>query len=278
MKNLICALVLLLSPLAASADNGAMPAFNFTGAAQLRAAKFALEAPAPRPSDVIDKSHMYIQTGKDVLFGYAKTQEEFAEASSYWTEVLAAAGLQPGAATLGKTGLFTIPYRTTDGRALRAFTAEPRQFPPKDDAGLRANMALARKALSDGGLTPVSARVVNLEYSLPTYSILYLVKPEALEEHETQLRVLKPGDEIDPDLIKASGVTLVQKPEPWILVYIGPELGYVGLIAKTAEDLAVRLEKRTAYLVGAGKRIIGSKLVPVEDSEYKFGAELLFFQ
>lgn len=28
----------------------------------------------------------------------------------------------------------------------------------------------------------------------------------------------------------------------------------------------------------SGKKIIGSKLVPVEDSEYKFGAELLFFQ
>jgi hypothetical protein len=278
MKNMIAALVLLLSPLAASAEAPSLPAFSFTGAAQLRAEKFALVAPAPRPADVIDKSHMYIQAGKDVLFGYAKTPEQFAEASSYWTEVLAAAGIQPGAPTLSKTGLFTIPYRTTDGRALRAFVAEPRQFPPKDDAGLRANMALARQALSAAGLTPVSERVVNLEYSLPTYSILYLVKPEALEEHESQIRVLKPGDDIDAGLIKASGVTLVQKPEPWILVYIGPELGYVGLIAKTAEDLALRLEKRKAYLIAAGKKIIGSKLVAVEDSEYKFGAELLFFQ
>lgn len=278
MKNLIRSLVLLLSPLAASAESGALPAFNFTGAAALRAETSALAAPAPRPADVIDKSHMYIQTGKDVLFGYAKTPEQFAEASSYWIEVLAAAGIQAGAPALGKTGLFTVPYRATDGRALRAFTAEPRQFPPKDDAGLRANMALARQALTAAGLTPVSARVVNLEYSLPTYSILYLVKPEAREEHETQLRILKPGDEVDPGLIAASGVTVVQKPQPWILVYVGPELGYVGLIAKTAEDLALRLEKRKAYLIAAGKKIIGSKLAAVDDPEYKFGAELLFFQ
>ena len=277
MKNLIPALVLLLSPLAASADNGAMPAFNFTGIAALRAEKSAITAPAPRPADVIDKSHMYIQTGKNALFGFAKTPEQFAEASAYWTEVLAAAGIEAGAPTF-KDGFFTLPYRTADGRALRAFVAEPRQFPPKDDAGLRANMTLAYRALTAAGLTPVSARVVNLEYSLPTYSILYLVKPEALEEHETQLRILKPGDDIDAGLIKASGVTVVQKPQPWILVYVGPELGYVGLIAKTAEDLALRLEKRKAHLIAAGKKIIGSKLVAVDDSEYKFGAELLFFQ
>lgn len=277
MKNLIPAFVLLLSPLAASADNGALPAFNFTGVAALRAQKSTLVAPEPRPADVIDQSHMYIQAGKDVLFGYAKTQEQFNEASAYWTSVLAAAGIQPGAPTF-KDGFFTLPYTTTDGRALRAFVAEPRQFPPKDDAGLRANMAVANQALTAAGLTPVSARVVNLEYTLPTYSILYLVKPEALKEHETQIRVLKPGDEVDPGLIKASGVTLVQKPQPWILVYIGPELGYVGLIAKTAEDLALRLEKRKAYLLAAGKKIIGSKLVAVDDADYKFGAELLFFQ
>lgn len=277
MKTMIAALVLLLSPLAASAENGALPAFNFTGVAQLRAEKFALEAPAPRPADVIVKSHMYIQAGKDVLFGYADTAEKFAEASAYWTGVLNAAGIQAGAPVY-KDGFFTLPYRTTDGRVLRAFLAEARQFPPKDEAGLRANMALARQALSAAGLTPVSARVVDLEYSLPTYSILYLVKPEAAQEHESQLRVLKPGDDIDAGLIKASGVTVVQKPEPWLLVYVGPELGYVGLIAKTAEDLALRLEKRKAFLVGAGKRIVGEKLVPVDDAEYKFGAELLFFQ
>lgn len=277
MKNLIPALALLLSPLAASAETGALPAFHFTGAAQLRAEKTAFVPPAPSPADVVSKGYMHIQAGKDVLFGYAETREQFVEASGYWAEVLRSAGIEPGAAAW-KDRIFTLAYRTSDGRVLRDFMAEPRQFPPKDEAGLRANMALAGKALTDAGLTPVSARVLNLEYALPTYSILYLAKAEAKPEHETLLRVLKPGDDIDAGLIKASGVAVVQKPEPWLLVYIGPELGYVGLIAKTAEDLAARLEKRTAFLVAAGKRIVGHKLVPVDDSEYKFGAELLFFQ
>src|SRR3989344_3550569 len=198
MMKLLCALALLLSPLAASAP---------------------MAAAEPRPADVVSQSHMHIQAGKDVLFGYAKTPEQFAEASAYWAEVLRSAGIEPGA-----------------------------------------------------------ARVLNLEYALPTYSILYLVKPEALREHEAQLRVLKPGDDIDAGLIRASGVSVVQKPSPWLLVYIGPELGYVGLIAKTAEDLSVRLEKRKALLVAAGKKIIGHALVAVDHDEYKFGAELLFFQ
>lgn len=277
MMKLLCALALLLSPLAASAERGALPSFQFTGASALRADAPPMAAAEPRPADVVSKSHMHIQAGKDVLFGFAKTPEQFAEASSYWIEVLKAAGIEPGAATY-KEGFFTIPYRTADGRALRAFMAEPKQFPPKDENGLRANMALALKSLSSAGLTPVSARVLNLEYSLPTYSILYLVKPAALRERETQLRVLKPGDDLDEGLIAASGVTVVQKPQPWMLVYIGAELGYVGLWAKTAEDLALRVEKRKAFLVGQGKRIVGEKPYAIDHPEYKFGAALLFFQ
>ncbi len=277
MKNLVPVFTLLLSPLAASAETPGLPAFHFTGAAELRADQAAVAAPEPRPADVIVKGHLFIQAGADSLFGYADTPEQFVEAAAHWTEVLKAAGIEPGAPTYqGK--IFILPYRTTDGRMLRAFLADARQFPPKDDAGLRANMAAAQRALSAAGLTPVAARVVNLDFLLPTYSILYLTKPEAVREHERQLRVLKPGNVIDADLLQASGVRVVQKPEPWLLVYIGPELGYVSLAAKTREDLARRLERSKAYLIGKGKQIIGEKLIAVDDAEYKFGAELLFFQ
>ena len=43
--------------------------------------------------------------------------------------------------------------------------------------------------------------------------------------------------------------------------------------AKTAEDLALLLEKRKALLVGAGKRIIGEKLVSADHPEYKSGVD-----
>lgn len=282
MKNLIPAFVLLLSPLAASAETGALPAFNFTDAARLRAEKFEIALPAPRVADVITRNYMIISAGKDVLFGRAATQEQFAEAAAYWSEILKAAGIKPGMPAYDKDGFFTLPYRTTDGRVLRAFLAEPRQFPPKDELRLRENMAFVKTALTAAGLTPVSARVVSLEdpsWLLPTYSILYLARPETVREHEKQLRVFMPGEAIDVDLIKlAPGVTVVQQPEPWLLVYIGPEVGYIGLIAKTEEELALHLEKRKALLVEAGKRIIAEKLFAVDHAEYKFGVAILFFQ
>lgn len=277
MIKLLSLAALLLSPLAAAAESGALPAFNFTGVKALRAEKFVLAEPAARPADVVVQGHMHIQAGKEALFGYADTPAQFAEAAAHWAEVLKAAGIEPGTPTLNNT-MFTIPYRTNDGRVIRAFVAEARQFPPKDENGLRVNMALAWKSLSAAGLTPVSARVLNLEYILPTYSILYLTKPEAKREHETQLRVLKPGGDINMDLIALSGVAVMQKPEPWMLVYAGPELGSVGLWAKTPADLALKLEKRKAHLVAAGKKMIGEKLFPIDHEEYKFGAELLFFQ
>jgi hypothetical protein len=275
MRNLLPVLALLLA-VSASAET-ALPAFEFTGLAQLRAQNAPVAIPAAKASDVVDKPFMHIQAGKDSLFGYADTAEQADQAVAYWSGVLRAAGIAPGASSY-KDGLFAIPYRTSDGRVLRDFMAEPRQFPPKDEAGLRANMALALKALNAAGLTPVSAKVLNLDFILPTYSILYLAKADALPEHETRLRILKPGDDVDADLLKASGVTVVQAPEPWLVVYVGPELGYVGLWAKTAEELALKLEKRKAYLTGEGKKIVGEKLVPIDDAEYKFGAELLFFQ
>jgi hypothetical protein len=220
---------------------------------------------------------MLIQAGKDVLYGFADTPEQFAEASAYWAGVLIDTGIEPGVPTF-ENRIFTLPYRAPGGRVLRNFMAETRQFPPKDDAGLRANMAAAQKTLSAAGLTPISARVVNLEYLLPTYSILYLAKPEAARKHETLIRVLKSDNAIDPDLLKESGVTVVQTPEPWLVVYIGPELGFVRLLGKTPEDLVQRLAAHKAHLVEAGKRIIGEKLTLTEHPEYKHAAALLFFQ
>jgi len=274
MRNLLPVFALLL---AGSASAELLPAFNFTAPAQVAVEVAAPPAPPSRPADVVDKSHMHIQAGKEVLFGYADTPEQFAEAAAYWSEVLRGAGVQPGTPTF-KNGFFTLPYRTSDGRVIRDFTAEPRQFPPKDDAGLRANMAKLRAELVIAGLTPVAARVLNLEFLLPTYSILYLAKAEAVPAHEIRARVLKPGGDIDAGLIAASGVRVAQQPEPWMLVYVGPELGYTGLIAKTQADLALKLEKRKAFLIEQGKKIVGEKFFPVEDAEYKFGVDLLFFQ
>ncbi|MBI3288632.1 MAG: hypothetical protein HYZ74_03840 [Elusimicrobia bacterium] len=266
-----------LAAAARAAQPAPLPAFNFVDLNQLRAQAPQVAEPASKAADVIDRYHMAIQAGKDALYGYAKTPEEFAESTSYWSGVLKDAGVEPGVATY-KDGFYTLPYHAADGRVIREFTAEPRQFPPKDEPGLRANMALARESLNKAGLTPVSSRVLNLDALLATYSILYLTKADAAPEHETRLRVLQPGDDLDLDIIRVSGVTTVQVPEPWMVVYIGPELGFVSMAGRTLDEAQLKLRNRKNLLIGYGKNIFGETIYPTDDPEWKFAADLYFFQ
>ena len=150
MKTLLTSLCLLLAS-GAAADG--LPSFDFIGAAALRAAESGA-APVPTPpskaGDVIDADHLYLQAGTKVLFGYADDAVRFHEAAAYWTAALTAAGVSVGAAEW-KDGMFTLAYATADGRAIRAFAADPRQFRPKDESDLRLNMAASKAGLAEAG-------------------------------------------------------------------------------------------------------------------------------
>jgi hypothetical protein len=276
MRNVLAASLLLLTSGAFAASEG-LPSFGSISFAQLRAIKSSIPTPKSKAGDEITDYHMIAQAGKDSLFGYAQTPEQAAEATAYWSKALNAAGVKPGAATFAD-GIYQIPYKTADGRVIRDFLADPRQFPPKDEAGLRANMAMAQSALAKAGLSVVAARVVNVDALLPTYNVFYLTKPDENPDHETRLRVLKPGDDLDADVYRGAGVNVVQTPETWMLVYIGPELGYVTVIGKTQDEIAEKLAKRKDYLLSEGKRLIADKILPLDDAEYKFAAAIYFFQ
>jgi hypothetical protein len=276
-------IVCCLPVLSAAQAFDTLPAFGYTGLTQLRQVKADGLADAPpvaaRAADVITRDNLLLQAGKTVLFGYAKTDAEFHEALAYWTPVLSAAGIKAGAATFdAETGMYQIPYTAPGGKVVRAFMAEARQFPPKDEAGLRTNMAASQDALAKAGLTPVAARVVNLEEILPTYSLLYLAAADDVPEHERLLRVLKPGDDLDLDLIKTAGVSVVQVPETWMVVYIGPELGVVGMVAHDRDELDKKIAARKDFLAQQGKKMIGEKIEPVDDPEWKFEVQLYFYQ
>lgn len=270
MRTLI-ALSLFLTPALAGAAG--LPDFHYTDLKTLRSADAAVEAPAGAPADVITQGHMLLRAGTKVLVGYADTAEQAAAGAAYWASVLNAAGVQTGAMEY-KSGLYTIPYKTADGRVIRSFLADPRQFPPKDEAGLRADMAAVQAGLASAGLTPLSARVVNLEFMLPTYSLLYLTRPAAKPEHEAQLRLLKPGDDLDPKPLQDAGLTVISQPKPWILVYVGPEAGHVGMLAKTAESAAEKLKARREFLAKNGLRVVAEKTSPTDFDDYKFYVEL----
>jgi hypothetical protein len=278
MKTVFSTLCLLLASgaLAASSPDG-LPSFGFVDFARLKTAKFALAKPHAQAGDVLTSYHMLAQAGKDAVFGYADNETDAAEATAYWSAVLKSAGIQPGAPSFAD-GMYQIPYKTADGRVIRDFLADSRQFPPKDEAGLRANMALAKAALAKDGLPVVAAHVVNVDALLPTYSLFYLTAPNDVPEHETRLRVLKPGDDIEFDVYRGAGVDVVQTPETWMMVYIGPEVGYVSMIAKTSEELDAKVAKRREFFASENKKIIAERRSAVDDPDYKFGAALYFFQ
>ncbi len=280
MKFSATLLIVCFLPILSNAQTlETLPTFGYAGLTQLRQTKADLPPVAARAADAITRDNLLLQAGKAVLFGYAKTDAEFHEALAYWTPVLSAAGISVGAASFNtETGMYQIPYAAPGGKVVRAFLAEARQFPPKDEAGLRANMALAQDALAKAGLTVVAARVVNLDVLLPTYSLLYLAKADEVPEHERLLRVLKPGDDIDLDIIKTAAVTIVQTPETWMLVYIGPELGMVGMAAHDQDELDKKIQKRKDFLLQEGKVLIGQKIVPLDDPEWKLAVNLYFYQ
>jgi len=274
MKMVLSSLCLLLA--SASVAQG-FPAFGSISFSELRETKTNIATPRAQAGDVITAYHMLAQAGRDVVFGYADNAKDAAEATAYWSGVLKAAGIQPGAATFAD-GMYQIPYKTADGRVLRDFLADARQFPPKDEAGLRGNMALISGELNKAGLNVIAADVVNVDSLLPTYKILYLTRPDALPEHEARVRVLKPGDDIEFDIYKKAGVDVVQTPETWMMVYVGPEVGYVTLWADSADNLQTKIKAREDFLAGEGKKMIDVRLEAIDDPTYKFGAALYFFQ
>ncbi|MDX6769875.1 MAG: hypothetical protein SF051_10105, partial [Elusimicrobiota bacterium] len=235
----------------------------------------AVAAPAGRAADVVVARHLHAQAGREALFGYADTPEQYAEAVASWSATLSAAGVTPGTPSLA-SGMWVLPYTAPAGKVIRGFMADPRQFPPKDDAGLRANMALAQAALADAGLTVVSAKVLNLEFLLPTYSLLYMTDANATPAHETRLRLLVARDESDFDLFRDAGIRVVQVPKPWMMVYVGREAGVVHMGAKDAEAAAKKLAERRAFLTGQGKTIVAERVTPYDDADMPFVVSLYF--
>lgn len=271
MRHAALALVLAL-PAAANE-------FRYTTAAELKAAAAEVpalgETKAAGATDVVTEGHLLLQAGKTVLFGHADTPAQAAAAAAYWTPLLAAQGVTVGAMEF-KSGIFTLPYKTADGRVIRHFLADARQFPPKDPAGLRANMASVLAGLSAAGLTPLSARVVNLEYLLPTYSVLYLTQANANPDLEANIRVLQGKEDMDTAVFSAGGLTVLQSPKPWLMVYIGPRAGHVAMAAKTPEEAAKKMAARKEFLQKNGHRLLGEKTSAIDFEGYKYLLELYF--
>lgn len=267
-------LAALLCAVPARALEG-LPAFGFTGASPLRVSAAAAPAVVGRPADVVSRRHMFARAGREALFGYADTPEQYAEAVGHWSAVLRAAGVTPGTAEL-KDGMYVLPYRDPAGRVIRDFLADPKQFPPKDDAGLRADMARTVQALMDAGLRPVSSRVLDLEYLLPTYSLLYLTARDENPAREARARVLNTREDADFGVFRAAGLRVVSTPKPWLMVYVGPEAGFVAMGAKDEDAARKKLAERRAHLAGQGKTVLEGRVEPTGQADVPFLVSLYF--
>jgi hypothetical protein len=284
MKQFLSAVSLAVLAVSAQAYSG--PAllgsseFRLPSLSQVRV--LAAESVAGVPGEALDKVtdlRLLARCGKDSLFGFVDTEAQYRAAVERWTGVLNAAGIKPGTPTF-KDGMYVLPY-DAGGRRIREFMAEPRQFKPKDEASLRENMGMILAEMRKEGFPIVASYVVDVEILLPTYSIYYLTGKDENEDHEKQVRILNRGDDIDFDILEGAGIRFLQKPETWMGVYVGPELGFVSRIAKTLESIQEKLKDRVEWLVGQGKVMIGTRIgeIPADVSEeYRYYVNIYFYQ
>lgn len=265
---------------AAPVGASSLGSFHYTGAAEIH--KTAAPVPLFKAvaADRMDKAHLLAQAGNDTLLGYAKTQAQYEEAVAYWTGVLSAAGLSVGEASL-KNDMYLIPYTSSDGKNVRRFVADSKQFKPKDEAALRENMSAATAALGAAGLSVLTTHVLDLEYMLPTYAVYYLTEKRESREREEQIRILARGTDIDWDIVEGA-VNIVQRPRPWMMVYIGREIGQVGKIGKTLEEITKKLEEQRAWLVERGAVMIGSRIRTLDPADqwdgYRYISTAYFYR
>ncbi len=271
-------LALMISvPAGATATLGS---FHYTSASQLQ--KNSLPVPSVKSVvlDRMDKMHMLIQCGEDALYGVAKSEAQYKEAVAYWSSILRAAGIEVGTSSIDGE-FFKIPYTSPDGKVIRRFLADSKQFKPKDEISLRANMSMISNAIGSSGMKILLSNVVNLEFLLPTYVVYYLTDKNENHDREQQIRILKRGTDIDWDIVEGV-VNIIQKPKTWMMVYIGREIGQVSLIAKTQDDIVKKLAARKKWLIENGNTMIGSRIGTFEREdqyeEYRYYSVLYFFR
>jgi hypothetical protein len=278
MLKRLSLLVFALS-LSAKAFSSETP-FHYVPASDVRRSAEPVPAFEASVQDRINKEHLLARCGNDVLIGFVKTKAEYEEAVAHWSSVLSAAGLEVGDPRLDGD-MYFIPYVSPDGRNVRRFVADPKQFKPKDEASLRANMDAIVSAMGASGLTIVKTGVLDLRFILPTYAVYYLTEKKEERHREKQIRILGRGTDFDWDVIEPA-VTVVQKPRDWMMVYIGREIGQVVRIGKTREEIEKKAAERAAWLVENGAEMIGTRIHELSEEDrwddYRFAAVLYFFR
>jgi len=225
--------------------------------------------------------HLLPNCGNNKLMGFADTAEEFKAAAAVWKKVLAEAGIKITGITF-EGGAYTISYRSADGRILRSFIADSRQFPPKNETLLKENMAMISGKMKDSGLAVIAAYIADVKDVMPpTYYLYYLTKPVQNTYREIQARILAPQMDIDFDMLEKTNIKIIQKPGSFLMVYIGSGIGAIAKFAKTQSDIERKIQEHRKFLETYGMEYIGSKIISITEDpplDYKYMAKIYFFQ
>lgn len=287
MKNAaLFAVIALLAPSAGAIELNGLSASDI--------APVAIQIPAPQSVDSSKCDHVSASIGDDLfklaqtsrsqLFTYAKTQAEYDQFTAMWLPILAKFNLRViGRSFDPATGFGTLQYLSEDGTVVRDFLAEGMKYDALNPIEINKLKHELLEPLERAGMTPIAVLDINSPVFRPTFKIYYLTKPEENMDHEKQLRQLKPGDDIDFDLL-ANAVQIVKKDTSFSLVYIGKELGFKSKAAAGLEAITKKVEDYKKFLVEHKKELIAVKMgamdepFTVGDTTYTHYANIYFFQ
>ncbi|OGR44831.1 MAG: hypothetical protein A2X35_05925 [Elusimicrobia bacterium GWA2_61_42] len=263
---------------------------SYLSAGSIKSLQIAVPAPVletetakcDHVSGEITQLHLLAQASKSQLFSFADTEAQFNEFKAMWQPILEKFGMKVTSAEY-KDNFGVIKYESPDGRVVREFMGERMNYDALSAEAMKKEQHMLLESLEKSGLTPVAAFTIKHAAFRPTFNVYYLTKADENQDHETQLRQLKNGEDIDFDLL-AGAVTLVEKDASFSMVYIGKLLGSKSKLAADEAGIAAKLADYKKFLAENKKEFIAAKTVKLDEPftigehTYKYFVNIYFFQ
>lgn len=227
---------------------------------------------------IISDSNLFARTSKQMLFAIHDTEEQHKAFVSWWNGILKTAGIQPMEATWNKT-MTTLPYNA-GGKVIRDFVSEDLAYDGTSEAAIAESMHFMEAKLQESGLKVIADFRLKFDFLRPSYALYYLTDLGENLDRENQLRVLKPGEDIDYDILAKAGVNVVRKENEFTAAYIGPLLTVMYKGSKSEEGINKKLAETVSYLNGLGKKVIGTRVIKLEPNSVGLTheARIYFYQ
>ncbi|MFA6003078.1 MAG: hypothetical protein WC881_03325 [Elusimicrobiota bacterium] len=257
---------------------------QFAASAAIPDAVGVAVAASPTVPEKITESYLLPRAVKKQLVASAREMGQHAAFVNMWSKILTRAGIKPGVPQFSPEGLSVLPYDAGSNLAVREFQADPMQFQPKDEADLIANLEKISGAVKQAGLPIISSYIMEIAMhaptldqetiNVPTYDLYYLTEANDREEKEVRIRILKEYTRLDAAIMERAGVKVLQQPNPYLAVYVGPEIGLITRYPASAE-LAAAIARIRSNIEANGGKFIDFKAWPLEGGRLQVDAYFL---